>query len=606
MIRGSTYSAVMHLSILAAILFGLPSLTFVLPDLKTEEPPLRVVVMTEKDAEGLNRTTDAPARDAPGKTARAENESRQVRQTPDRDRQYSATDGSPSSPRKEEGQKPATAQRPEPRPTPGGGASVVTTSDPQSDGRNETSTTTKQFETPEEGTPAPGAAQDNLLTDATSAADKRVAGGARSATAQDMPRKETNPTRFSFVPRPVSDPSTAQPATQGSAQSQAQSQPLGASASTQATPNRLSVNSMPEDPSGVTKMIPDAREAGETTPQEAISSSALQENETVAQIVAELAQKIPRLQALREHLDNPEADRTNPAIAQSAQRMEKRSDEGYTHAQFSLAEMYLTGDGVRKDPAKAAALLKRAAIGGYLPAQLTMAMLAAEGRGMERNLAEAHTWLAVAAEQGNKAAKDALPKLEKRMTTKDAVEARKQSLQLHQVLVIIHGRELSKASKSELSERLRIAATLGDVESVHVLLAQGADADNPDLDGRTAVIEAAWRGYPRIIKSLIDNGAKLSATDHTGKNALMWAAINGHAPVIKSLLAAGAPLNDQDNEGISALMRAAWNGHMDTVKVLLEAKADPSLRDKKGLRAIGYARKSKNSKLVQLLAAAHP
>jgi ankyrin repeat protein len=88
------------------------------------------------------------------------------------------------------------------------------------------------------------------------------------------------------------------------------------------------------------------------------------------------------------------------------------------------------------------------------------------------------------------------------------------------------------------------------------------------------VIEAAWRGYPRIVKSLIDNGANLNATDGTGKIAVMWAAINGHAPVIMNLLAAGAPLDERDKEGLSALMRAAWNGYADAVRALLAAKAN--------------------------------
>jgi ankyrin repeat protein len=219
-------------------------------------------------------------------------------------------------------------------------------------------------------------------------------------------------------------------------------------------------------------------------------------------------------------------------------------------------------------------LLNRAAISGYLPAQLALGMMAAEGRGMERNLAEGHSWLSIAAAQGTKAAGTALAKLEKKMGTKNVIEAHKRSLQLHKVLVIIHGSDLKKASKSELSERLRIAATLGDVESVHILLAQGADADDPDQDGRTAVIEPAWRGYPRIVKSLIDNGANLNATDGTGKIAVMWAAINGHAPVIMNLLAAGAPLDERDKEGLSALMRAAWNGYADAVRALLAAKAN--------------------------------
>ena len=223
---------------------------------------------------------------------------------------------------------------------------------------------------------------------------------------------------------------------------------------------------------------------------------------------------------------------------------------------------------------------------------------------MPRNLADAHTWLEIAATQGNRAAKEALPKLEKLIAARDIVESRKRSTQLHQVMVIIHGGDLKKASRTELNERLHIAAALGDIESVHILMAEGADVDDPDLEGRTAVIEAAWRGYPNIVKSLISNGANLAATDGTGKNAVIWAAINGHAEVISGLISAGAPTNEQDDEGMTALMRAAWNGHTDAVDALLAAKADPNRRDKKGLSAADYAAKVDAKAIIQKLASA--
>lgn len=334
---------------------------------------------------------------------------------------------------------------------------------------------------------------------------------------------------------------------------------------------------------------------------EVAQSSARLPRDDVSALMAQFAERVPRLKALRGSILNPGSVLPNPAIEQSARRMEERSEEGYSHAQFSLAEMYLTGEGLPKDHQKATELLTRAAMSGYLPAQLTLGMLAAEGLGMERNLAEAHTWLAVAAEQGQKAAAEVLPMLEKHMSTRDTVEARRRSFQLNRVLVIIHGGDLSKASKTELSERLRIAAALGDVESVYVLLAQGADADDADLDGRTALIEAAWRGYSRIVKALIDNGANLSSFDNTRKNALMWAAINGHAEVLLGLLAAGSPIDEQDNEGITALMRAAWNSHTAAVKILVNAGARIDIQDKKGLTALQYGDRAGNVEIQRLL-----
>jgi hypothetical protein len=53
-IRGSTYSALLHLSILAIILFRIPGLTLILPKWeKKEEMTVPVVAMEEQEAKTL-------------------------------------------------------------------------------------------------------------------------------------------------------------------------------------------------------------------------------------------------------------------------------------------------------------------------------------------------------------------------------------------------------------------------------------------------------------------------------------------------------------------------------------------------------------------------
>lgn len=330
--------------------------------------------------------------------------------------------------------------------------------------------------------------------------------------------------------------------------------------------------------------------------------SAKPPSDEISKIAADLADKIPRLRSLRDGMKKAgQKNKKNPALKQTLKRMQARAEEGYAHAQFSLAEMMLTGEAPDGSIKKAMRLLNRAAIGGYLPAQLALGMLSAEGSGIKRNVAEAHTWWAVATEQGNTQAREALHRLEKRMDSRQTLEARKRSYQLRKVLVIIHGTDLKKASKAELSDRLRVAAALGDIESVHILLAQGADADGADEDGRNAAIEAAWRGYVGIIKTLIEDGANLAAADKTGKNPLMWASINGHAGVAEQLIDAGAPIDTQDSEGITALMRAAWNGHVNAVKILLKKGADFTLKDKKGRSALDFSILEGNKDILKIL-----
>jgi hypothetical protein len=333
----------------------------------------------------------------------------------------------------------------------------------------------------------------------------------------------------------------------------------------------------------------------------------------VAQAILPLANAFPRLDStVGEILAAQSRDATaallaaegTPALQQSIGRMVTAAEQGYAHAQFSLAEIYLTGNGQPRDVARGKQYLLRASMNGYLPAQLLTAAIVVEGSVAERDLAEAHAWLSIAAEKGSKAADEALKELEKQMTVRDDLRARQRRNQLRQVFVLSQPKIVDPAKKQPLDEDLRIATTLGDEEAVYVLLAQGSDANKPDEDGRTAAIEAAWRGYGKILDALLEQGADAKVTDGSGKTALMWAAINGHAAIAESLIKADVPINARDQEGLTALMRAAWNGHDDVVQVLLQRRADPNLRDRNGQTALDYARRSRHPEMIRLLQAA--
>lgn len=340
--------------------------------------------------------------------------------------------------------------------------------------------------------------------------------------------------------------------------------------------------------------IPAERTTAEQTTAESM--------DPVTRVADHLAESIPRLQSLRNALrEDAPAHESWPGLEPIIERLQLRASEGYAHAQFALAEMLLKGHGLPQDTDGALRLLNRAALGGYLPAQLALGMLHADSPVLDRNLAETHSWWAVSADQGSTHAKEALLAIEPLMGARDSVEAHKRSYQLRSVLVIIHGNNLARASEEQLGERLRIAAALGDVEAIFLLLAHGADANDSDLDGRTALIEAAWRGYPTIVNALIDKGADLGHTDHTGKTPLVWAAINGHEQVATRLIAAGSPIDRVDEDGTSALMRAAWNGHPGVVQTLLNAGARSDLRDKQGRTVLDLARMGGDRNTIALL-----
>ena len=154
--------------------------------------------------------------------------------------------------------------------------------------------------------------------------------------------------------------------------------------------------------------------------------------------------------------------------------------------------------------------------------------------------------------------------------------------------------------RGKLNEQLRQAAVLGASEALHLLLAR--NADDADREGRTPLIEAAWRGYPGIVRALVKAGAKLDSRDADGKSAVSWAAINGHAGVLSELAAAGTSVDQPDREGFTPLMRAAWNGHLDAVRALVRAGADRSARNRLDRNALDYARDQGNRSVLLALA----
>ena len=144
------------------------------------------------------------------------------------------------------------------------------------------------------------------------------------------------------------------------------------------------------------------------------------------------------------------------------------------------------------------------------------------------------------------------------------------------------------------------AAHSGDESEVRRLLDEGADVNETDDNGNTALMAAARCGQIEILKLLMSGKAKLNLADNNGMTALMAASQENHIDAVKVLLKVkSSHVNAADNDGMTALMRAASNGHAEIVKALLDAGAKPDIADKDGktawdiARARGYAKVAK-------------
>ena len=160
-------------------------------------------------------------------------------------------------------------------------------------------------------------------------------------------------------------------------------------------------------------------------------------------------------------------------------------------------------------------------------------------------------------------------------------------------VLLDNGADPNQADKYGDTALMR-ATTRGDSEAAKVLLDNGAEPNQADKDGDTALIRAATFGYPEVAKILLDNGAEPDQEGEKGVTALMWAADNGHSETAKILLDSGAKPNQAGKDSWTALMRAAIFGHSEVVKILLDNNADPNQADKDGdtalMRATAFGR----------------
>ena len=120
---------------------------------------------------------------------------------------------------------------------------------------------------------------------------------------------------------------------------------------------------------------------------------------------------------------------------------------------------------------------------------------------------------------------------------------------------------------------LEDAAHSGDAARVGELLAAGADVDETDEYGRTALMLASRKVHAPVTRQLIEVAADLEKTGGDGWTALMWPRYREHAPVVRLLIEAGADLDKADKWGATALIVASENCHEACARLLIEAGA---------------------------------
>jgi ankyrin repeat protein len=145
---------------------------------------------------------------------------------------------------------------------------------------------------------------------------------------------------------------------------------------------------------------------------------------------------------------------------------------------------------------------------------------------------------------------------------------------------------------------LHLAAGLGLLDVVDLLIERGVDVDVTDARGRTAVHHVASRPRPRaeplqtltkrglpfadarpeVIDHLVGLGGRVDTADREGRTPLFEAAAHGDERVVACLVRHGADVNVGDRYGISPLHVAAEADGANGIAPFLDAGADVSAR----------------------------
>ena len=156
------------------------------------------------------------------------------------------------------------------------------------------------------------------------------------------------------------------------------------------------------------------------------------------------------------------------------------------------------------------------------------------------------------------------------------------------------------------SNQLADAIQKNRFDAAHRLIAQGANVNDPNREGRTPLHLAAKATNIDLVNTLIAKGADINATDQYGATPLHMAAETGNVAIVQALIAAGALVNTTTINGNTPLHLAAMAGQDAVVQILLTEGATVNAQTNDAQTALHWAAMTGNVAMVQALLAHTP
>jgi uncharacterized protein len=164
------------------------------------------------------------------------------------------------------------------------------------------------------------------------------------------------------------------------------------------------------------------------------------------------------------------------------------------------------------------------------------------------------------------------------------------------------------ADRADLDRRLVAAAYENDVEAARSLIADGADVNTKDGTQQSAYLIATSEvgDDPRLLELALANGARVDDKDSYDGTGLIRAAERGFPRIVRRLLEAGIDRDHVNRLGWTALHEAVVLGdggpaHVATVRELVRGGVDVNVPDGDGVTALEHARRRGFDRIARIL-----
>lgn len=163
------------------------------------------------------------------------------------------------------------------------------------------------------------------------------------------------------------------------------------------------------------------------------------------------------------------------------------------------------------------------------------------------------------------------------------------------------GADVNTSTPYENITPLMYASQSGDLKTVKVLVANGAEINAQPLSKETALLTAVKFNFEDITLYLLDRGANPSLADSDGNTPLHFAVLYNYPVIVDMLLYYGADINVKNNKGYTPLMIASYYGNYTMTDFLINKGANVNYQDNYGYTAIMFAAQMGYYDIVKLL-----